>query len=275
MTPRLRLRLCLLTALVTAVGACTTAEVEPLPPPKKVPVTTTTTAIDFSAVGLPGVPGRTTTTVALGPGRASLSGTLAGPDGPVSGGVVRVERLVGEGRASIEVTTGPDGRYSVPKILGGRYRVRGWKAAPDNLALLEPVVFFLEGSERRVVDLTVSRYQGLAVSAAIAPDPPVVGEVSSLVVQLVDQAVDASGIVRATPLPATPAELTGSGDWRLQSPNPVSADSSGRVRWLLECRRVGTQPIAVVVSGSATFNLDLPACVAPPPIEDPAAPGPT
>ncbi|MBW3615688.1 MAG: carboxypeptidase-like regulatory domain-containing protein [Actinobacteria bacterium] len=267
-------RLCLLAALVAVVGACTTAEVEPLPPPKKVPATTTTTVVDFSAIPLPSVVGRTTTTVALGPGKASVSGTLLGPDGPVPGGVVRVERLVGGGKASIDVTTGADGRYSVPKILGGRYRVRGWKPAPDNLALLEPAVFFLEGSEQRVVDLTVTRYQGLAVSAAIAPDPPVVGAASNLVVQLVDQAVDASGIVRGTPLVGTPAELTGSGDWRVLSPNPAFADGSGRLRWLLECRRVGHQPISVVVAGSGPVHRALPASGAPPPGGAPAAASP-
>ncbi len=267
MTPRLRL--CLLAALVAVVGACTTAEVEPLPPPKKLPATTTTTAVDFSAVGLPAVAGRTTTTIVLGPGKASLTGTVSGPDGPVPGGVVRVERLVGEARASIEVTTGADGRYSVPNVLGGRYRVRGWKAAPDNLALLEPAVFFLEGSENRVVDLTLTRYQGLAVSAAIAPDPPLVGSFSNLVVQMVDQSVDGAGIVRGTPLAGTPAELTGAGDWRVQSTNPTTADGNGRARWLLECRRVGVQPLSVVVAGSVTFNLNLPACGVPPPVEEP------
>lgn len=264
-----RLRPCLLAAVAVVVGACTTAEVEPLPPPRKVPATTTTTAVDFSAIGLPAVPGRTTTTIVLGPGKASLSGTVTGPDGPVPGGVVRVERLVGEGRASIEVATGADGRYAVPNVLGGRYRVRGWKAAPDNLALLEPAVFFLEGSEKRVVDLTLSRYQGLDVSAAIAPDPPVVGSLSSLVVQMVDQAVDGGGIVRGRPLAGTPSELTGSGDWRVQSANPTTGDGNGRARWLLECRRVGVQPLSVVVGGSATFNLSLPACAAPPPVEEP------
>ncbi|MDP9441102.1 MAG: hypothetical protein M3P34_02730, partial [Actinomycetota bacterium] len=164
--------------------------------------------------------------------------------------------------------------YSVPNILGGRYRVRGWKQAPDNLALLEPAVFFLEGSEKRVVDLTLSRYQGLTVSAAIAPDPPLVGSLSNLVVQMVDQAVDGGGIVRGTPLAGTPAELTGSGDWRVQSANPTTGDGNGRARWLLECRRVGVQPLSVVVGGAAAFNLNLPACGVPPPVEEPV-PSPT
>lgn len=254
MIPRLRLFLCLSCALV-GLGACTTAEVEPLPPPEKVPVTTTTTTVDFGTVVLAPVPGRTTTTVVLGPGRASLAGTVAGPDGPVAGAAVRVERLVGEASASIEVTTGEDGRYSVPKVLGGRYRVRAWKPAPDNLALLEPAVFFLEGSEQRVVDLTMSRYQGLGVSAAVAPDPPLVGSLTNLVVQVVDQAVDGSGIVRGTPLAATAAELAGTGDWRVHSANPTATDGSGRARWLLECRRVGSQPLSTVIGPGATFKI--------------------
>jgi hypothetical protein len=254
------------------LAACQPGAVKPLPPPPSVPATTTTTAVDYAAVGLAAVPGRTTTTIVVGPGKATMNGAVRGPDGPAGGAVVHIERLVGDGVGSMDLLTAEDGSYTIPNILGGRYRVRAWKQAPDNLALVEPEVFFLEGSETKVVNLSIERYQGAAVTAAIAPDPPLINDPSNLVVQVVSREVDAGGIVRSTPIPSVRVELFGSGDWRVQTPNPTTADSSGRARWQLECRRVGAQPLAVVVGDTTTFNLNLPACTVPPPTGEDTVP---
>jgi hypothetical protein len=211
----------------------------------------------------------------MGPGKATISGSVRGPDGPVAGAVVHAERLVGEGAASMDLVTGDDGRFELPTVLGGRYRVRAWKAAPDNLSLVEPEVFFLEGSERKDLPLALTRYQGASVSAAIAPDPPLLGSPSNLVVQVVNREVDTNGIVRSTPIPSIAVELFGTGDWQLQSANPTTADASGRARWQLQCRRVGNQPLSVVVASTTTFNLNLPACTVPPPTVDETDPAAT
>lgn len=267
----LRLGACVV-AVALLAGGCQAKAVEPLPPAPKVPETTTTTIIDYSGVGLAGVPGRTTTTVAIGPGKATLEGVVTGPDGPVPGAVVHAERLVGDAAATVDVLTGADGRYVIPNVLGGRYRLRAWKASPDNLALVEPQVFFLEGSEKKAANLTVNRYQGVSVTAAIAPDPPLIEAPSNLVVQVVDRAVDPGGIVRSTPIPDVRAELFGSGDWKVLTPVATAADAAGRARWTLECQRVGQQPLSVVVGETATFNLNLPACTVPPPTGDELAP---
>jgi hypothetical protein len=261
--------------VVAVTGACTPGKVAPLPPPPKVAVTTTTVAVDYGAIGLPGIPGRTTSTVLMGPGKATISGSVRGPDGPVGGAVVHAERLVGEGMASTDLVTGDDGRFELPTVLGGRYRVRAWKAAPDNLSLVEPEVFFLEGSERKDLPLALTRYQGAAVTAAIAPDPPLLGTPLNLVVQVVNREVDANGIVRSTPVPSVSVELFGAGDWQLQSANPTAADGSGRAHWQLQCRRVGNQPLSVVVASTTTFNLNLPACTVPPPTGDETDPSAT
>jgi hypothetical protein len=249
--------------------------VAPLPPAPKVAVTTTTLAVDYGAIGLPSIPGRTTTTVPMGPGKATITGSVRGPEGPVAGAVVHAERLVGDGMASMDLVTGADGRFELPTILGGRFRVRAWKAAPDNLSLVEPEVFFLEGSERKELALGLTRYQGASVAAAIAPDPPLLGSPSNLVVQVVNREVDANGIVRSTPIPSISVELFGTGDWQVQSPNPTTADGNGRARWQLQCRRVGNQPLSVVVASTTTFNLNLPACAVPPPTVDETDPSAT
>lgn len=259
-------------ALALVAGACQAKAIEPLPPAPKVPATTTTTVVDYSGVGLAGVPGRTTTTVAIGPGKATLEGTVTGPDGPVPGAVVHAERLVGDAAATVDVLSDAAGRYVIPNVFGGRYRLRAWKAAPDNLALIEPQVFFLEGSEKKAANLTVNRYQGVSVTAAIAPDPPLIEAPSNLVVQVVDRAVDPGGIVRSTPQPDVRAELFGTGDWRVLTPVATASDGAGRARWTLVCRRVGQQPLSVVVGETATFNLNLPGCTVPPPTGDELAP---
>src|SRR5688500_7281520 len=202
-----------LIALVATVAAATAAcssrtQLPPLPPPVSVPATTTTTVIDFSGIALKGVPGRTTTTIAVQPGGAAMSGTVVGPEGPVAGATVRAERLVGEGAGSMDVVTIEDGTFAFAGVLGGRYRLRAWKQS-ENLSMIEPQVFFLEGAESKVVNLSLRVHQGPAVTSDIAPNPPVVDQTANLVVQLTDRSVDENGIVRGTPLAGVRVELFG------------------------------------------------------------------
>jgi hypothetical protein len=261
-----------LVLLVLAATGCTGAGVdfEPLPPPPVVPETTTTTAVDFSAIGLPGVVGRTTTTLAVGPGAASVGGTVSGPDGAVDGAVVRIERLVGDARASADVLTQPDGTWTMPGLLGGRYRVRAWRA-PD-LALTRPEVFFLEAGATKVLDLVLTRFAGVAISLAIAPNPPLIDGPANLAVRAVDRVVDSGGVVRVTPLARVNAELFGNGDWRLRSPNPTVTDGTGTARWQLICGRVGGQDLSVLIADTHVFPLALPPCGAAPPTTEPEEP---
>jgi hypothetical protein len=263
-------RLVLLVLVVLGAGACVSGSGEQLPPPPNIPTTTTTAVPDLSGVGLPPVPGKTTTTIAIGPGRATMGGTVVGPDGPVPGAVVHAERLVGESVAAVDVLTNADGTWQIKDVLGGRYRVRAWRV-PD-LALTQPQVFFLDGAEKKALNLSLARHQGMAATAAIAPNPPVVGSPANLVVQVTVRGVDERGVVRATPVSGVPIELFGAGDWRVTTPNPTSTDGGGRARWQLVCRRPGSQPLSVVVNDAESFPLSLPACTTPAAEEDGTAP---
>ena len=251
------------TFVVLLAGACTKGEVEPLPAAPSLPATTTTVAVDFSGIALNAVPGRTTTTIAMQPGQATISGTVVGPGGPVPQAVVRAERIIGEASGSIDIVTGADGTFAFTSMIGGRYRVRAWKPAPDNLALVEPEVFFLESKESKVLALTIRPYQGVTVSSDIAPNPPLIGEPANLVVQVVDRQVDAQGIVRGSPVAGARIELFGAGDWRLRSANPQTSDGTGRVTFTVECQRAGQQPLSVVVGDATTFPLEIPPCAVP------------
>lgn len=265
-------------ALLT-LSSCMTSRgrtVEPLPPPPStVAPPSTTIAPDFSDVGLPGVRGAsTTTTIALGPGEATLKGSVTAPDGPVGSALVRVERLVGAAVASMDVATVADGTWSLPAIRGGAYRVRAWRT-PD-LALVQPAFIFIGAKETFPLDLKVERYAGPFATASVAPNPPVVGAPANLVVQLSQRSVDDRGFVIGVPLVGTPAQLASStGGWVVASANPALSDANGRARWIVRCGAGGSQPLSVSVGGAAApLTLALPPCTEPAPATSTPA-GPT
>lgn len=237
---------------------------DPLPRPDPVepledPVTTQPQGL--SGVSLPVAQGTTTTTVVVGPGPLRIVGRVEGPDGPVGGAVVRLERIVGEGSASVDVPTAPDGTWNVENVLGGRYRIRAWQQ--PSLAMVRAQVVFVEAGKESPVLLRLDRYEGRRVDGVIAPDPPLVDEQANLKVRVADRLVDERGIVRTTPRPGTSVRLTGSGSWFVRSPNPQTTGSDGSVTFRVECTDDGDQPLSVVVDGTETIALDLPACVDP------------
>ncbi len=270
-----RLLLAAFIAVLALLGAACEAppELATIPPPASMPVTTTTSPpVDLSGVVLQRVPGATTTTLAIIPGGASLSGRVNGPEGPVEGAVVRAERLVGDAVASIDSVTRPDGTFTITGIKGGRFRVRAWRA-PD-LTLLTPEVFYIGATEQRRLDLGVNRYEGIVAAANMAPSPALIERPANLVVQVSRREVDGSGVVRNIPVAGVKIELYGPGEWRIGTTNPMTTDANGRGRWTLTCRAAGTQPLGVVVADTMTFPIDIPNCTAPPPPPPPPTTAP-
>jgi hypothetical protein len=255
-------------ALVAALGllavGCSRVETLSFPTPPPTQATTPPTSIgDLTKVTMAAVAGRTATTVAIGPGDATLAGTVAGPNGPVGGADVHVERLVGDGSAAADVVSGPDGTWSLPGILGGRYRVRAWRV-PD-LDLTTPQIFFLQATGTRSVALQLAQFGTAGVATAVAPDPPVVGQPAALAVQITVETVDASGVVRPVPVSGARAELANGLTWTVADPNPTVTSAGGRATWQLSCGAVGAQPLAVIVNDTDVYALNLSACVAPAP----------
>lgn len=251
-------------AAVALLGAACSREARITlpPPPSTVAPSTTVPLVDHSGANLPKVGGKTTTTIAIQPGPATLRGSVVGPDGPIPGAAVRVERLVGDGVATLVLPTLADGTWVLPNVLGGRYRVRAWRE-PD-LALTTPAILFLEGSQTKELQLKLDRYSGLHAGAAIAPDPPVVGQPANLVVLVTNRSVDSQGVVRAVPVTNVRAELFGGGRWQLDTSAVTATDGSGQAHWQLRCRESGQQPLSVLVGDRESFPLNLPACVEAP-----------
>jgi hypothetical protein len=255
--------------------------------------------IDYSSTHLAKVNGTTTTLGVPETGTASIVGTVTGPGGPVPGATVHVEHLVGSSTVPHDVLTGPDGRYALPGIPGGRYRVRAFLAPA--LATKANDSRFLEDGKEAVFDLSLEDQRKVVAKAAVAPSVPYLGEPVNLSVVVATQQVDVDGIVRSTPVPGLRVELDGLGLWTLrrdadlQSPFPSRGtttstvppsavgftDSVGVVAYQLRCNAAGDPGLGLLVTVTTTpaavegqpppqptqqvqrLGLDLPDCVDP------------
>lgn len=284
-------------AALLALSTSCSDERDAGPAPTTEPTASTTT-VDLTGVVLGQVPGETTTTGPVEVGRARLVGTVRGPDGPVPGATVRVERLVGGGQVGRDLSSGPDGTWTLDRVPGGRYRVRAF--LPPSLAQPRPDVRFLADGDEHRFDLVVEDQGGLVVRADLAPDRPPVGSAVNLAVLVATRTVDLDGVVRAAPVTGVLVELTGFGRWVLrEAPSTPTTgtslldpddgtstttepdrgatatqrlDGRGQARFELECRQRGAPGLALripIVSddgpGTQTVALDLPGCGADPP----------
>ena len=263
-------------AAMVVTGCFSPDELEPLPVPSSVSTlpTTTTSWVDHSTVPLSPVEGTTTTApVTVGPGPATLAGRVDGPEGPVEGATVRLERLVGDAVATLEVLSGPDGTWRAAEVLGGRYRVRAWRR-PD-LASTEAQVVFVAAAAPAEIVLRVERFAA-AIDLAVAPDPPVVGELTNVLVRVTDRTVDAQGVVRAVPRAGVGVSAALGPGWASEAPPIGVTDEAGTVTFALVCRAPGRHGLVVTLAPDQIVPLDPPECVipAPPPATDaPAAEG--
>jgi len=270
MTPTLRLRLALLAAAgVLVVSACTGVANLNIPtPPNTQPVegATTTVTSDLSKVALPPLGSTPPTTVVLTPGQASLSGIVTGPAGVAGGATVLVERLVGDSVGAKTVPAAADGTWKLTGILGGRYRIRAWKA-PD-LALTTPQILLLGAKENQNITLTLIAYSGQNLTAAVAPNPPLVGQVATLVIQATQQTVGGDGVVRGAPLPGASILVFASGNAVLAGTNPGVTDASGRMTLAVGCASIGPLGLSATINSLTSFPLTVPDCSVfiPPPI---------
>ncbi len=248
-------------ATTTVVPDTTVIEVTTVPPTTEAPPETTI------ARGSP----RTVTSLAttIGPGTARIGGTVTGPEGPVTGAIVRVERFVGSEVAQVQ-TQSQGGAWAVDSILGGSYRVTIFR--PPDLAQTAPDVFFLAADEAKTLTTTLIRLGSDTITAEMEPNPPLVGVPAILTVRFGSGGVDADGRVVVTPRPGVRVQLNLTSSISLQSATITVSDGNGAAAWQVVCLQPGQFPASILV-GNASSSLLLPPCtIAPPP---PAAPATT
>ena len=259
----------ILLALVALV-ACSdsTPEVAPTTVPPEtttIPPRTTVTTVRATTTTI-----RPTTTVStvlsIGPGEASLVGTVSGPAGPVDGATVRVERLVGKAVATTDVTTTGGGAWQLVSILGGSYRVRAFKS-PDFVQ--SPVEsFFLAANERRNLDFKLRAAGVERITAAVSPNPPRVDQGATLTITIGTERVDDQGRPSIAPRPGVVMTLGGGPGFVVESVPQVLTDSSGAASWRIRCTIEGANTVSLTIANGIT-QARIPSCTAAP------APAPT
>jgi hypothetical protein len=250
-------------ALALLAVGCRNVETLSYPAPPPTGATTAPTTVgNLTGVATAAVAGGPQAAIAAGPGNASMSGTVSGPNGPVAGADIHAERLVGTQVAAIDAISQADGTWTMPNILGGRYRLRAWRV-PD-LALTAPQIFFLAGGGDRSIALQLDKFNTVDVATAINPDAPTVGQAAGLAAEITVQSVDANGVVRVRPVAGASVELAGGLSWTVLTANPVPTSPGGRATWQVTCGAPGVQSLAVVVNNTDVYGVDLPACVVPP-----------
>ena len=269
------MRRCALLVLALVTVACTSSKQNAASDTTAVPDTSTTaTSVPASSTTstsakptttTTGVPRTTVTTLlTLGPGAASLTGTVTGPQGPVDGATVHVERLVGKAVAATDVTTS-GGSWQLQSILGGSYRVRAFKA-PD-LAPSPVEAFFLAANERKVVDFTLAAAGGDRITAVVNPSPPRVDQPATLTITVGIGRVDDQGRPAITPRPGVALTLTSGSGYAVESTPQLLTDGNGAASWRIRCVTEGATSIALTVGAGGT-SVNLPACG--PPVPPPA-----
>ncbi|MHB1487143.1 MAG: peptidase associated/transthyretin-like domain-containing protein [Acidimicrobiales bacterium] len=181
----------------------------------------------------------------------------------MAGATVEVDRFVGSAMTSVQVLTAANGTWSVSNVLGGRYRVRAWRA--PFLALTLPQDLYLVDGHREVVNMNLDAYGSTAISSAMAPNPPMDGEPASLVVSVGAQLVGNDGVVRTTPEPGTLLNLLTGSQTSIDSANPLIANQAGQGAWALTCLSPGPQLVQITLDGGPPHTVPVPNCVAPPP----------
>ena len=260
--------------LALLAAACSSDGKPAAAPDTTVVAETTTTPTTAAAVPTTARPTTTSTTLkptttsstvlAMGPGEASIVGTVSGPAGGVEGAIVRVERLVGKAVVSVDVTTSAGGSYSLGTILGGSYRVRALK--PPDFASSPVEAFFLAAQERKVLDLRMPSAGGERITATVSPNPPRVEQTASLTIQVGTGRVDDQGRPALTPRPGVLLTLTPGAGLALEGTPQALTDGNGSATWRIRCLTEGANTFQLTV-GTGTTQVKIPACAAgaPPP----------
>ncbi|MGH9280462.1 MAG: carboxypeptidase-like regulatory domain-containing protein [Acidimicrobiales bacterium] len=251
---RTRAGLVLLVLALLTVGCrdapAPTGEVSEAPstvPPTTLPPTT--------ALGRP----RETTTVPvdIAGGKARIQGMVQGPQGPVEGATVRIERIVGTQTSATDLSAGPGGTFNLGDIRGGRYRLRAWKQ-PD-LLQVTPDAFFLAADESKVIDLKLVRTSEVALNTTTEPARLPSDETFSIRIFLYAGSVGGAGELQAVPRANVAMQIIPGPGFAVVGGDKATTDSAGNVTFRARCTRPGP-PGGDVAFSTFKLPLDLPVC---------------
>ncbi len=193
-------------------------------------------------------------------GGASLAGQVVGPDGPVGGASVLIERIVGDRTGSLVLGADADGRYAVTGIHGGKYRVRAW-LAPTLATRTSSLVYLADLDGKATVEVAVEQFTGKTMQIGLDITALNVGDSAHVRALLTNQVVNDYGIVVGRGVESAEIELTASGSasMRLDGDDTATTDSQGLARWKVTCTKEGTTGFTASGDG-VTASFTSPSC---------------
>lgn len=190
-------------------------------------------------------------------GDASIRGVVNGPDGPVGGATVLIERWVGGRSGSLTVTAGADGRFGVSNLLGGRFRVRAW--LQPNLAARQSEVVFLANDASGDVTIALDRFEGQQLQANLDLTAINVDDTARVRALFTRTTVDDEGIVIGAPVPGAKVQLTAPSGLSISGDNPATTNDGGLATFTVRCDREGAYTVTLTTEGAST-SYTLPTC---------------
>lgn len=199
---------------------------------------------DTRAVAVPTVvPATSTSALPMQGGKAALEGQVIGPDSaPIPGATVRIERFVGDDVVTVDVATNATGSFAVNQLLGGRYRVRAWRA--PTFAQLGSEVTFLADGDRRAMRLQLAAPNDIDISASATASAVIVGQPTTVTMRILTPVVNGNGQVdmggRANDL----VVATGGGVLIGQS-GQATSNAEGTATFTFQCVQVGAGSVTM------------------------------
>lgn len=200
--------------------------------------------------------------VEMSGGEATLVGTVDGPEGPVLGAIVRIERQTSHGIGSLDVVTGEDGRWSVTGVPGGRYRVRAW--VPWLMTTGRSEVRYLAADEKAEFRFTVWGVDPSPYLGFVEAGPIYEGQAGTVAVAVSRRSIDAEGVVVTTPVVGALVSVEVTPEVTLASSPIQLTDFEGAARFVLRCQSALSSGSLTARSGVLLDTFPLPGCRALP-----------
>ena len=180
-------------------------------------------------------------------GEASIAGRVVGPEGPVEGATVRLERESDSGLGTLDVITDEEGLYEVEGLQGGRYRARAF--VPSEFASASIETFFLDNistdalgidflnlTKPDVFELNLQvRSQGQNILVEYVSGGNIFnGSTGLFGVSVTQQVVDPDGVIVQQPQSGFDIEIDGTPDYASLT-NVTTTNSRGLAIFTARC----------------------------------------
>ncbi len=213
--------------------------------------------------------------VELKGGEATIGGTVLAGTEPISGAVVRIERHTNDGSISQDIRATSNGRWSISKVLGGRYRIRAW--VPGRYMMDSSAVLYVEDESSTSLELQLREVESSVELDVFSGGPIYQGLTGSAVISVTQRTVDSEGYITTQPVAGKLVEVTAQSPLSLLSSPQVLTNARGESTVKVRCNRIGAARILVKMDDQLE-NVTLSPCVAippPPTTAPPTTPSPT